>query len=222
MRAGQPGRMKRCAMLVRRRPGFVITIYHAPMSRSVRVRWVLEELGLPHHVAARAHAELKEPEHIALHPLGKVPVLTDGDLVLLESGAIVQYLLESYGHGRLEPARGSPARPGFLQWIHFAEATLMPPLSLILQHTRIRRPEDRIAALVPDATQIAQDALGVVEAALEGREWLTGELSAADIMMGYSVWLANVLQLVTKEFPNVKAYLARCNARPAFRRSTST
>jgi glutathione S-transferase len=200
----------------------VITLYHAPMSRSVRVRWLLEELGLPHQVETRALAELKQPEHVALHPLGKVPVLVDGDLVLLESGAIVQYLLESYGHGRLEPKLGSPERPAFLQWIHFAEATLTPPLGLLAQHTLIRRPEDRIPAIVPDATRLANSALQVVDAALDGREWLTGEFSAADVMMGYSISLANLFKLVTDELPNVKAYLARCSARPAFRRSTST
>ena len=200
----------------------MLTLYHAPKSRSVRVRWLLDELGLPHHVAARAFAELGEPEHLELHPLGKVPVLTDGNLVLLESGAIVQYLLETYGHGRLEPARGSRERPVFLQWLHFAEATLMPPLGLIVQHTRLRKPEDRIQAIVPDATRLAQSALGVVETALEGREWLTREFSAADIMLGYSVFLANLLQLVSEEFPNLKAYLARCDARPGFRRSTQT
>jgi glutathione S-transferase len=200
----------------------VITLYHAPMSRSVRVRWLLEELGLPHQVETRALVELKQPEHIALHPMGKVPVLVDGDLVLLESGAIVQYLLESYGHGRLEPKLGSRERPAFLQWIHFAEATLTPPLGLLAQHTLIRKPEDRIAAVVPDATRLAKSALAVVDAALEGREWLVGsELSAADVMMGYSLALANLFKLVGDEFPNAKTYLARCSARPAFRRATS-
>ncbi len=197
----------------------VITLYHAPMSRSVRVRWLLEELGLPHQLETRGLVELKVPEHVALHPLGKVPVLVDGDLVLLESGAIVQYLLENYGHGRLEPKLGSPERPAFLQWIHFAEATLMPPLGLLAQHTLIRRPEERIAAVVPDATRSAKSALGVIDAALAGREWLTREFSGADIMMGYSVALANLLELVSGEFANVKAYLGRCNERPSFRRS---
>ncbi len=199
----------------------MITLYHAPMSRSVRVRWLLEELGLPHQLETRAFAELKQPEHLALHPLGKVPVLVDGDLVMLESGAIVQYLLENYGHGRLEPKLGSLDRPAFLQWIHFAEATLMPPLGLLAQHTLIRRPEDRIAALVPEATELARAALGVVDAELLGREWLTREFSAADIMLGYSVSLANSFKLVTNEFPNAKAYLARCSARQAFRRSNA-
>jgi glutathione S-transferase len=200
----------------------VITVYHAPMTRSVRVRWLLEELGLPHEVAARARAELKEPEHLALHPLGKVPVLRDGDLVLFESGAIVQYLLETYGHGRLEPARGSHERPAFLQWSHFAEASLMPPLGQIVQHTRIRPPEERIAAVVTDATRVASLALRVVEEALAGRDWLVREFSAADVMMGYGVALANLLRLLTDDFPNLQGYLARCEARPAFRRSIAT
>jgi glutathione S-transferase len=152
-----------------------------------------------------------------------VPVLVDGRLVVLESGAIVQYLLESYGHGRLEPKLGSQERPAYLQWMHFAEATLMPPLGLLAQHTLIRRAEERIPAILPDATRLAKSALGVADVALEGREWLVGgEFSAADIMLGYSVALANVFKLVAEDFPNLKGYLARCSARPAFRRSMST
>lgn len=199
----------------------MITLYHAPMARSVRARWMLDELGLPHQVATRALAELGEPEHVALHPLGKVPVLVDGPLVLLESGAIVQYLLETYGHGRLEPVRGSPERGKFLQWIHFAEATLMPPLAAILQHTRLRPPAARLPAIAAEATGQAQAALAVVEAALRDREWLTGEFSAADVMMGYGLALAKLLRL-TDELPNIKAYVARCEARPAFRRACKT
>ncbi len=199
----------------------MITIYHAPMARSVRARWMLDELGLPHQVTTRTLAELGEPEHVALHPLAQVPVLVDGPLVLLESGAIVQYLLETYGHGRLEPVHGSPERGKFLQWIHFAEATLMPPLATIVQHTRRRRPEDRIAAIVPEATRQAKAALAVVEDALQGREWLTSEFSAADVMMGYGLALAKLLRL-TDELPNIKAYVARCEARPAFRRACKT
>lgn len=199
----------------------MITLYHAPMARSVRARWMLDELGLPHQVATRALAELGEPEHVALHPLGQVPVLVDGPLVLLESGAIVQYLLETYGHGRLEPSRGSPERAKFLQWIHFAEATLTPPLAALLRQERRRQSEDPGAASGHEAALRAKAALAVVEDALQGREWLTGEFSAADVMMGYGLALAKRLRL-TDELPNIKAYVARCEARPAFRRACKT
>jgi glutathione S-transferase len=150
-----------------------------------------------------------------------VPVLVDGPLVLLESGAIVQYLLETYGHGRLEPDRGSPERAKFLQWIHFAEATLTPPLAALLRHERGRQPEEPGAAGGHEAARRAKAALAVVEDALQDREWLTGEFSAADVMMGYGLALAKRLRL-TDELPNIKAYVARCEARPAFRRACKT
>jgi glutathione S-transferase len=197
----------------------VITLYHARFSRSVRVRWLLEELGLPHHLMTLAIDEVAEPEHVALQPLGRVPVLVDGELVLQESGAIVQYLLDTYGHGRLEPARGSGDRPRFLQWFHFAEATLAQPLASLAEHTWRRPPKQRIPELVPDARAKATRALTAVERALSGREWLTREFSAADIMMGWSTAVAARFQLVTREFPSVRDYVARCHRRPPFRRS---
>ena len=199
----------------------MVTLYHAPLSRSVRVRWLLEELGIPYQLETRKLGELKAPEHLAVHPLGKVPALKDGPLVLLESGAIVQYLLENYGDGRLEPKIGSPERPAFLQWLHFSEATLAPPLGEILQHTLIRPEAERIPAVVPDATKRAGNALAVVERALAGRDFLLGEFSAADVMMGYSVLLASFVKLVTDATPNASAYLARCRARPAFQRAAT-
>ena len=207
----------------------MITLYHAPMSRSLRVRWLLEELAIPYQLETRKLAELKTPEYLALHPLGKVPSIRDdaggddaagdGDLVLFESGAIVQYLLESYGNGRLEPKRGSPERPKFLQWLHFAEASVAPQLGLIVQNTLIRPEAERIAAIVPDATKAANNALAVVERALAGRDWLLREFSAADVMMGYSVLLANFVKVVTDATPSLRAYLARCQERPAFQRA---
>ena len=204
----------------------MITLYHAPMSRSLRVRWLLEELAIPYQLEIRKLAELKTPEYLALHPLGKVPSIRDdaagnGDLVLFESGAIVQYLLERYGDGRLEPKRGSPERPKFLQWLHFAEASIAPQLGLIVQNTLIRPEAERIAAIVPDAIKGAGNALAVAERALAGRDWLLREFSAADVMMGYSVLLANFVKLVTDATPNLRAYLARCQERPAFRRATA-
>lgn len=197
----------------------MITLYHAPMSRSVRVRWLLEELEIPYALETRRLGQLKTPEHLTIHPLGKVPAIVDDGVVLFESGAIVQYLLEKYGAGRLEPKIGSPERPAFLQWLHFAEATLTPPLGLIAQHTLIRPEAERIPAIVPDAIKGFGNALAVVERALAGRSWLLSELSAADVMLGYSLALANLLGVVTDATPNAKNYLARCQQRPAFQKA---
>ena len=200
----------------------MITLYHAPMSRSVRVRWLLEELAIPYQLELRKLGQLKEPDYLAVHPMGKVPAIRDGDLVLFESGAIVQYVLETYGGGRLEPKRGSPERPLFLQWLHFAEATVTPPLGDLVQHTLLRPEAERIAALVPDATKRAGNALALVDRALAGRSWLLSDFSAADVMLGYSVALASFVKLVSDATPNVKAYLARCRERPAFQKATAS
>jgi glutathione S-transferase len=96
----------------------MITLHHVPLSRSLRVRWLLEELGLRYQLVTRSFADLKQPDHLALHPLGKVPVLRDGDVVLYESGAILQHLLERYGEGRLEPKPGTRERSLYWQWFH--------------------------------------------------------------------------------------------------------
>ncbi|HEU4427699.1 MAG TPA: glutathione S-transferase family protein [Myxococcota bacterium] len=199
----------------------MLTLYHAPMSRSVRVRWLLEELGIPHYIETYSLPELKRAEYVAIHPMGKIPTLFDAGIVLYESGAIVQYLLERYGQGRLEPV-GIRERARFLQWIHFSEATLMTPLSEIVMHKKVRNEKDRIPALIPDAERRAHSALALVDRALARSEWLVGEFSAADIMMGYPVALASVHGLVTEIYPNLQDYLRQCKARPAFRRSIAT
>lgn len=199
----------------------MITLYHAPWSRSLRVRWLLEELGLPYQLVTRSFAELRQPEHLALHPLGKLPVLRDGELVLFESGAILQHLLERYGDGRLEPKPGTPERSLHWQWFHYAEATVTPPLGLIVRHTSLLPEAERIPAVVEFARRGAGDALAVVERALAGRSWLLPEFGAADVMMGYSVKLASFLGLIGEATPSLRAYLARCEERPAWRRAVA-
>jgi glutathione S-transferase len=199
----------------------MITLVHVPFSRSLRVRWLLEELGIPYRLETRSFADLKRPEHLALHPLGKVPALVDGDLVLFESGAIVQHLLERYGEGRLEPKRGTAERSLFWQWFHYAEASVTPPLGLIVRHTLLLPEAERIPAVADWARAQAAQVLVPVERALEGRGWLLPEFGAADVMMGYSVKLASLLRLVGGERPNLAAYLVRCEERPAWRRAAA-
>jgi glutathione S-transferase len=199
----------------------MITLYHVPFSRSLRVRWLLEELALPYQLVTRSFAELRQPEHLALHPLGKVPVLRDGELVLFESGAILQHLLERYGEGRLEPKPGTSERSLHWQWFHYAEASVTPPLGLIVRHTSLLPEAERIPAVVEFARRGAGDALGVVERALAGRSWLLPEFGAADVMMGYSAKLASLLGLIGEATPGLRAYLARCEERPAWRRAVA-
>jgi glutathione S-transferase len=203
------------------RPPASLTLYHVPLSRSLRVRWLLEELALPYRLETRSFADLKRPEHLALHPLGKVPVLCDGDLVLFESGAILQHLLERYGEGRLEPKPGTAERSLHWQWFHYAEATVTPPLGLVVRHTVLLPEAERIAALADWARAQATQVLAPVERALAGRSWLLPEFSAADVMMGYSVKLASLLGVLGASTPNLSAHLARCEGRPAYRRAAA-
>jgi glutathione S-transferase len=179
----------------------------------VRARWLLEELGLPHQLVTLAPEELGGPELAALLPLAQVPVLDDGGVRLHESGAIVHYLLDAYGHGRLEPRRESAERPAFLQWFHFAETALGAPLSTLARDAQ--RPDDAAAG----ARRDAERALAMLGRRVEGRSWLAGEFSAADVMMGWSATIADRLGLVGDALPSVRRYVGRCHERSTFRRS---
>jgi glutathione S-transferase len=201
----------------------MITLFHAAKSRSVRVRWLLEELGVPYEVKTLTFTpdSLKGAEYAKVNPLGRVPAIVDGDVTMFESGAIVEWLLEQYGQGRLAPKPGSPTRPAYLQWFHFAEGTALPPLSDFVQHAFLRPEAQRIPAMVPDAQRRAAEWLDVVEQALAGKTWITGEeFTAADVMLGYALGLAQLVGMVGDR-PNVTAYLARCAARAAFQKANA-
>jgi glutathione S-transferase len=148
-------------------------------------------------------------------------VLEDGETTMFESGAIVEYILERYGQDRLAPRPGEPGRGTFLQWVHFAEATLMPPLIDIFRNTMLKPEPDRIPAVVTEAKGRAAVTLNVVEQALRDRDYLLGkEFSAADIMMGYGMKMAEQFGLL-HDLPNLKAYVQRLNMRPALHKAMS-
>jgi glutathione S-transferase len=202
----------------------VITIYHVPASRSVRVRWLLEELGVDYRLETLSLTDgsLKTPEYLAKNPLGKVPTLEDDGVAIFESGAIVEYLLERYGRGRMAPAPGSPERPTFLQWLHWAEASFMPPLGEIVQHSFLRPESERIPGVVADARRRLGRLLDVLEKELTGRDTLLPSgFSAADVMQGYGIQLAKLLGQLPADRPRVGAYLERLAARPAFQKAFS-
>lgn len=202
----------------------MLKLYHSPRTRSVRIYWLLEELGVPYELETLAFTPqaLKAAEYLKVHPLGKLPAIQDGDLIMFESGAILEYLIEKYGHGRLAPAPGSPARGAFLQWVHFAEATAMPPLSDIAQHKLFKPEAERVPAVVADAQARVATVLAALEQTLAGKQYLLGgEFSAADIMMGYSLLLVKWFGLLTPEYPNVTSYMARLEQRPALQKALS-
>ena len=198
----------------------MLKLYHAPRTRSVRIYWLLEELGLPFELET---VQYRPPATVFSQatPHGKIPVLDDGEVVIFESGAILEYVLDRYAPGRLAPPPGTPQRALFLQWVHFAEATFMPPLLDILRHTLLKPEPERIAAVAADGRARALTTLQFVERALEGRQYLPGpEFSGADIMMGYPLgWAAN-FGLLTEDLPNLRGYWQRISSRPAFQRAS--
>lgn len=201
-----------------------IRIYHVPRTRSIRVIWLCEELGLPYEIVPVdfTPAFRSSPEWRRLSPTGKVPVMADDDFTMFESGAMVQYLLERYGEGRLEPAPGTAERAHYLQWCWFAEATLARPLGDMVHHTWIKPEEERIPAVVEDAKARALLCLDGLEEALDPGPYLLGEVfTAADIMTGYSLFLAGRLGLLGDERPRVQAYQTCLSERDGFRKATS-
>jgi glutathione S-transferase len=200
----------------------MLTLYHAPRTRSVRIRWLLEELGLPYALRRVAFTPPSEGGFFSqATPGGKFPVLEDGDVTLGESGAIVQYVLERYGRGRLEPPIASPLRAPFLYWLHFAESTAFAPIGVLVWHTLYKHDADRLPTVIDDARSRARTTLAVVERGVAGRDRLLGaDFSAADAMLGFTLAAADAFGLLA-DFPALRGYFARLQARPAFRRATA-
>jgi len=202
----------------------MLTLYHSPQSRSIRPRWMLEEIGAPYELKLiRLDAnEQKSSEYLKLNPNGTVPTLVNGELVLWESAAICQYLADEFPEHGLAPAVGTPERGKYYQWIHYAMSTLEPPAITIFLHT-IRLPEgDRVPQLVDAARAQVGAAVAVVEDALDGHDWILGSrFSAADVMVGSTLWWAQMMGMIGDQQPNAQAYVARCMARPALQRASA-
>ena len=195
----------------------MIVVHHLNDSRSQRVPWLLEELGAPYeiqHYARNASTRLAPPELMAIHPLGKSPVLQDGGRTLIESGAIVDYLIRHHGHGRLQPAAGSDDFEAYNQWLHYAEGSAMLPLMLKLYTSRLG---DAAAPLGPRIDSELANHLGYVNRSLEGRDFLVGDsLTGADIQMSFVGEAARGLRA---SYPAMDAWVRRLQARPAYQRA---
>ena len=196
-------------------------IYHAPNTRSVRIVWLLEELGLPYKIESfkLGDAKMRNPEYLKINPMGRVPTLEDGAVRLSESGAIVEYVLARHGKGRLVPEVSSPEFPRYLQWLHYAEGMIMPPVNIIVVETILLPKERRNQVNVDRAVKLLSRMLGAVDAGLQGREYMAGAFSGADIMTGHACTVAQRLGADVSDKPNVAAYIARLNARPAIQRA---
>jgi glutathione S-transferase len=195
----------------------MIVIHHLNDSRSQRVLWLLEELGLPYEIrsyARDAQTRLAPPELAAVHPLGKSPVVVDGDRTLIESGAIVDYLIRRHGGGRLRPDPGSPEHDAYQQWLHYAEGSAMLPLML---HLYVSRLGAAGAPLHPRIEGEIANHLGYVDRSLAGRDFLVGDaLTGADVQMSF---VGEVAGAYGKRgaYPELDRWIRALQARPAYR-----
>lgn len=211
----------------------MITVHHLNNSRSQRVLWLLEELDLPYEVKRYerdAKTSLAPLELKAVHPLGKSPVITDGSLTVAESGAILEYLVDKYGSGRLKPT-GEQDALRYRYFLHFAEGSAMPPLVMKLVFNKIKR-SPMPFFVKPIAKGIADKVLAsfvqpnidnqlrFLEAELAARPWFAGaEFSAADVQMSFPLEAAAARGGSLDGFPKIQAFLARIHARPAYQRA---
>ncbi len=201
----------------------MIKLYFAPRTRAVRVLWLLEELGLPYELIHTEFVPTKNRFFAQATPFGKIPTIEDGEVVICESGAIVEYILERYGAGRLAPPVGSPQRGEFLQWLHFAESTLFSPLGIVVWLVVYRGEAESQAELVEDARARAAMGFDFLEASLGDRSWVLGDaFSAADIMLGFTLAAARLVGVLDDRYPRVNAYFARLEERPAFQKAAAT
>ena len=200
----------------------MIVVHHLNNSRSQRILWLLEELGAPYRVEAYQRdtkTNLAPPELRTIHPLGKSPVIEDGDLVLAESGAIIEYLLERHGNGSLAPPRGTREHVRYLHWLHFAEGTIMLHLVARLYLGRVG---DAATAMQSRVDGMIGNELDLVEAELaEGGHMAGAAFSAADVQMMFPLEFAAFAGLVGTRHARLREYMGRMQARPAYRRAVA-
>jgi len=201
----------------------MLTLHHLNDSRSQRILWLLEELGTPYEMQRYQRdtaTRLAPPELITVHPLGKAPVIVDGTVRIAESGAIVDYLIRTYGQGNgkppMMPAIGTPDYETYNEWLHYAEGSAMLPLMLNLYVSRLK---EAGAPLHPRIDSEIANHLGYIDGALTGREFFVGNaLTGADIQMSFVGDMAKAFNKLGP-YPALAAWLARMHARPAFQRA---
>ena len=199
----------------------MITIYHLSTSRSERIIWLMEELGLEY----RLEKFQREPTGAApdalkaIHPLGKAPVIRDGDTILAESGAIVDYIVHRYGGDRLAVQPHAPEYAGYVYWLHFAEGSLMSLALIALVLTRV--PEGSTRPVGTRVTARLKQMLAFIDAELANRTYFAGaEFTAADVMMTFPFTTMRLfLDYDLAPYPNILTYLKRIDARPAYRKA---
>lgn len=202
----------------------MLKVYHVPNARSVRVRWLLEELGLPYELETMSLGgdAMRAPDYLKKSPMGKVPALEDGDTAMFESGAILEYVLEKYGEGRLRPETGSKAWERYLIWMHGAES-LTQAVALYFFNTVLVPEADRSEAITAEVKKRALFSFAGAEADLGDRPFIAGDtFTAADIMFTYALFFASFFGLLNPEdHPNLTSYFDRMKTREAFQKATT-
>ncbi|HEX7908058.1 MAG TPA: glutathione S-transferase [Paraburkholderia sp.] len=212
----------------------MLTVHHLNNSRSQRVLWLLEELGVPYEIKRYQRdpkTMLAPPELRAVHPLGKSPVITDDGQTIAESGAIIEYLIDKYGQGRFAPTPGTPERLRYTYWLHYAEGSAMPPLLLKLVALRIAgapmpffaKPIARKIAATLQSSFVDPQLklhLGYIDKELSATGWFVGnDFTAADVQMSFPLEAATARGGMEGQIPAITDFLKRIHARPAYQRA---
>jgi glutathione S-transferase len=200
----------------------MLRIYHMPISRSTRVIFAAEELGIPYEIDLRRRSELKRPDVLAINPFGGAPVIEDGELKMMESMAIVEYLVERHdAQHRLAPAPGSPDRAKYLQWLHFAEGSLAPPVIAYLRSSGRWPSTPRDDAALEQARHWIDIGVGLLDDTLAATPYMVGDrVSAADIGIYWVLFIGRFLKAIDLgEWKNVAGYMARLDERPAVKKA---
>ncbi len=200
----------------------MIKLYYSARTRAVRPRWLLEECEIPYELIRLNLAEISQtnPEYFKIHPHGAVPALQDGELTLIESGAICAYLTEKHPEKKLAPSLDSPLRPFYHQWMYYCAGTFEPPFTQLFQQTRGLPEAERSPALAAKLREDFSEITHFINQSLTGKDYLLGnEFSTADIMIGHSLLNARRYEML-KDVPHLDAYLNRLDARPARKRAT--
>ena len=194
----------------------MLVVHHLNDSRSQRILWLLEELGVTYELKIYqrdAATRLAPPELKAVHPLGKSPVVTEEGRTIIESGAIVDYIVRHHGGGRLSPPAGGDAYEVYNQWLHYGEGSAMLPLMLNMYVSRLG---EAGAPLHPRIESEMSNHLGYLEDSLAGKEWLLGELTGADVQMSFVGEVAGAFGRLDR-YPNMRAWVDRFQSRPAYK-----
>jgi glutathione S-transferase len=196
----------------------MITVHHLNESRSQRILWLLEELALPYEIKfykRDAMTNLAPPELQAVHPLGKSPVITDGDRTVAESGAIVDYIVRRHGGGRLAPDSSTAAYDKYQEWLHYSEGSAILPLMLLLYTMRLG---EGAAPLQDRINGEIENHLGYVNRSLEGQDYLMGDFSAADVQMSFVGEVGRAFGRLADK-PALNAWLDRIHSRAAYKKA---